>query len=453
MAQNLKTRLLRGIGANAFGQVVTVIIQLVSVPIFIRFWGVDLYGEWLILSAIPSYFALSDIGFGSVAGNEMTMRVAQDDRIEALSVFQSTWLLITGISLSIALSIAATIWFIPLEHWLNLTHLNHQSVAGIILLLTLHVLITQQGGILNSGFRCEGNYAVGALYYSLVRLFEFSAISIAVSLGATPLIAALVFLCLRAIMTLVMGWDLHKRSPWIIFGYAHARLDVIKRLAAPAIAFLSFPLGQALSLQGMVIAIGAILGATPVVLFATLRTLSRFILQLVAMFNTAIWPELSTAFGAQNLDLVRKLHHRSCQTALWLSLFAATGLAIFGGQILKIWTGGKVVLDVPLFNILLGVAVANSVWGTSQMVPMAINQHQKVALRYIFSTVISLLIAIILMPDWGLRGAAASLLIIDLLMAVHVIKYSLFLVQDKLINFLVIIFTPPQIHRKSLRNL
>ncbi len=103
--------------------------------------------------------------------------------------------------------------------------------------------------------------------------------------------------------------------------------------------------------------------------------------------------------------------------------------------------------------ILLGVAVANSVWGTSQMVPMAINQHQKVALRYIFSTVISLLIAIILMPDWGLRGAAASLLIIDLLMAVHVIKYSLFLVQDKLINFLVIIFTPPQIHRKSLRNL
>lgn len=450
MAQNLTARLLRGIGANAFGQVVTVLIQLVSVPIFIRFWGVNLYGEWLILSAIPAYFALSDVGFGSVAANEMTMRVAQGDRTAALSVFQSTWLLITCISLAIALILSGIIWFIPLEQWLNLTHLNHWEVAGITLLLTLHVLVTQQGGLLNSGFRCEGNYAVGAFYYSLVRLCEFGSISIAVWLGASPLMAALVFLGMRTIMTVAMSLDLKKRSAWIKFGYAEASRDVIKRLAAPAIAFLSFPLGQALSLQGMVIAIAAILGAAPVVLFATLRTLSRFLLQLVGIFNSAIWPELSVAFGTQNLELARKLHHRSCQMALWVSALASLGLTIAGEQILKIWTGGKVVMDAPLFYLLLAVVVSNCLWGTSQMVPMATNQHQRVALRYITSTVIALLIAVILMPYWGLRGAAASLLLIDLFMTMYVIRYSLSLVQDRMSNFLLTMVTVPQIRSKQI---
>src|SRR6266478_3684793 len=73
-------RLLRAIGATALYPIVTAVIQLVSVPIFLRFWGPRLYGEWLLLSTLPSYLSLSDMGFASVAGNDMTMRVAAGDR-------------------------------------------------------------------------------------------------------------------------------------------------------------------------------------------------------------------------------------------------------------------------------------------------------------------------------------------------------------------------------------
>jgi len=112
---NLKTRLLKGIIANGIGQIVTVVIQAVSLPIFLHSWGKELYGEWLILSAIPAYLSLSDIGFSTAATNEMTMKVAQGDRAIALEVFQSIWLLISGISFITAFTLTFTAYLMPIK--------------------------------------------------------------------------------------------------------------------------------------------------------------------------------------------------------------------------------------------------------------------------------------------------------------------------------------------------
>ena len=73
-----------GFGATAIGPMVTILAQIISVPVFLRSWGPRLYGEWLILSAIPTHIAFSDrSGFGNVAANDMTMRVASPSIVRA----------------------------------------------------------------------------------------------------------------------------------------------------------------------------------------------------------------------------------------------------------------------------------------------------------------------------------------------------------------------------------
>src|ERR1700720_275311 len=88
-------RLMRGLGATALGPVVTAIIQLGSIPVLLHVWGAPKYGDWLLLSAIPSYLTLSDLGFGNASGSDMPMRVAANDREGALETFQSSWVLVT----------------------------------------------------------------------------------------------------------------------------------------------------------------------------------------------------------------------------------------------------------------------------------------------------------------------------------------------------------------------
>src|SRR6266404_7530354 len=113
MAGTVRGRLIRGFGATALGPVVTTIVQIVSVPVFLHFWGVKLYGEWLIISAIPTYLALSDVGFGSVAANDMTIRVAAGDRDGALETYQSTRALISVTSVLAGIALLSVIWLLP----------------------------------------------------------------------------------------------------------------------------------------------------------------------------------------------------------------------------------------------------------------------------------------------------------------------------------------------------
>ena len=79
-------RLASGLGANGYSQLVTIVVQLMGVPIFLNAWGPRLYGEWLILFAIPAYFSISDLGFSQSAANDMTGRVARHDVLGALAV-------------------------------------------------------------------------------------------------------------------------------------------------------------------------------------------------------------------------------------------------------------------------------------------------------------------------------------------------------------------------------
>ena len=95
MDSKTKRRLLLGFITNWIGRLASTIIQLVQVPVFLHFWGVPLFGEWMIVTAIPNNLSFTNVGFGTVAGNEMTMMVARNDRESALRVFQSCWWLIT----------------------------------------------------------------------------------------------------------------------------------------------------------------------------------------------------------------------------------------------------------------------------------------------------------------------------------------------------------------------
>jgi hypothetical protein len=96
---NVLRRIRNGLGANLYSQIATVIVQLVGAPILLHAWGAQLYGEWLVLSAIPAYLSMSDLGFSQSAGYDMTALVARNDRAGALAVFQSLGALVFGFSI------------------------------------------------------------------------------------------------------------------------------------------------------------------------------------------------------------------------------------------------------------------------------------------------------------------------------------------------------------------
>jgi O-antigen/teichoic acid export membrane protein len=443
MKPSLKHRLLHAIGATSIGPVSTAVIQLVSVPLFLHFWGPKLYGEWLVLSAMPIYLGLTDFGFGSVAATEMTMLVARGEKADALSVFQSTWLLTTGVSLAITLSVALGLWILPIERWVHVSLLSDGQVVGILCALCFYILLDLQWTLIVAGFRCDGNYALGTLLGTVTRVATSVSSLVALALHATPLAVALTLVTVRILGNVVCQYVLRYKSPWLRYGFGSARLSVVRRLVGPAIAYMAFPAGNAFSLQGMTIVVSAALGPIAVVVFSTVRTLTRLVYQVVAMISDSVWTEMAVAFGAGNRLLARNIHRCACQASLGLSLLAILFLSIFGPSIYIRWTHSRVSMDLGLFHVLLIEVLANAFWFTSSVVPIACNRHERQAITYLLSTAISLPLAYVLMLHIGLTGAGVSLLIVDLCMIGYVLGNSLSLLHDNLADFSIALFSAP----------
>jgi O-antigen/teichoic acid export membrane protein len=233
-------------------------------------------------------------------------------------------------------------------------------------------------------------------------------------------------------------WILLRREvPWIRFGVRHAQWAVIRRLTGPALSFMSFPLVNALNLQGILVVIGYVMGPIAVVTFNTARTISRSAAQGMNLINNSIWPEMSAAFGIGAMDVARMLHRRACQISLLLCLGITLGVAFLGDWIWRVWTVGKVPTDPVLLNIMLLQMVVSAFWFTSSVVPMATNQHQRMARAMLTATCLALALAWLLMhvSSLGLRGAAIALVAGDLFTAFYVVRESLRLLGDNLGDF------------------
>lgn len=441
--KNYRARILHNLAATTLGQGINSIGQLVMVPMFLYFWGKVLYGEWIMLSTIPAYFTMNDVGFAGAGMTEMTVLVARNERAAALEVFQSIWMLISASSLLFLTVLAIGLMWAPLNAWLNIAHLSHRESVFITLLLLCHAALGQQTGLIQAGFRCEGATALGVNWFNLVRIAELLITAAVVAIGSAPLMVAAAILFVRLLGTILMRVHLYRIAPWLAFGWRHVRFREIRRLAGPSLSFMAFPLGNALKHQGIVLVIGRILGPVSVVVFTTTRTLTNVVHQLMVIIHVSVWPEMSSAFGAGDLHLAKALHRHSCRASFWLSLGGIAGLFFLGGRVHRVWTHGQVELHQPLFYVLLMVIVANSLWFTSSMVPMAINRHQHTARCFLAGASMALLLAMWMLPRWGLAGAGGALLALDLVMLTQTVPNSLELVHDRFAEFILAVMKPP----------
>jgi O-antigen/teichoic acid export membrane protein len=441
--RGLRDRLIRGFGATALSPVVTALIQLGSVPILLHAWGAARYGDWLLLSAIPTYLTLSDLGFGAASGSDMSMRVGANDRRGALETFQSSWVLVTAVSLAALLLASLSVWWVPWQRWLKLSSVSTPQAATILLVLAAYVVVAQQNGVTESGYQCDGHFAAGAFWSTILRLAEAVVTTAVVVLGGSLLAVALTYLSARCLGTIGYALLMRRKSPWICYGIHHARLHTVRQLAAPAFGFMAFPVGYACSLQGLTVVIGALLGPIAVVSFSTLRTLSRLNLQSIAIFKHALWPELSRAFGAGDISLARRLHRHTCQASVILSVLGGMLLWIFGPFIYRTWIRHEVTFDATCFHLLLLLAVTNSLWDASAVIPMSINGHCRIAVTYAGAAMASLGLAWVLIPHFGAAGAVGALLATDAWMTGLVLRTALRHVHDSVSTFTVALFSVP----------
>jgi len=407
----MKRRIIAGMGANSFGLAITIGIQLLSLPIFLHYWDTSTYGIWIMLSAIPAYLSMADAGMVAAAGNQMTMSMAQGNIVEANKTFQSAQLFMTIACSAIAVVVFAFVMLVPFPGLVSFD----RKIA--LIALSFGVLLSLFAGLTETVYTSTSRYAKGAILGNLVRLAEWFGSMLGLVLLGSFTGVALCSLAARLIGTVLFIWYSTHGKHGLKLGFLAAQKAEVIALVKPAISFMTFPLANALSFQGVTLLVGVMFGPALVATFNTYRTIARISVQITAIFSAAVRPEFSRLFGFGGAVAVEAVFRRSTM----IGVFQATGMSLvlyfISPWLLQLWTHGRIQFVPDLMLLMLIYAAIGGVWHVPRSLLMAINQPMKIAQWSLVVGVLVIVLAWWFGRYWMLNGVAIAMIISELLIA------------------------------------
>lgn len=411
-SNSIGRNILNNASANIFGQVVTIGIQLLSLPIYLKIWSVSEYGHWLILTAIPFYMSMADVGVVGAAANRMALYSAASkdkfaDRIFSAALYLCKHLFFGIFLLGIIVAIA----------------LNH---FDWITTETLFVIVLLMGVSLGNIFpslseavcRASGANAVGVYLTNIARITEWVGLLVGLIIGKSYIFVALGMLIGRVIgNALIFGYVsvTYRKFKWSTTG---ARRRIVHSLVKPSLAFAAFPVGNLVGLQGMSFLVGVLIGPTAAALFATHRTISRILVQALTVISHSVWPEFTKLYAINDTNRLKKLYFRTIWIGLLITCLGGLSISGLGTDILRFWSHGQISADQKLLNILLAAAIVSSLWLPGRVLMMATGKHIRFSVLYLLGNVLSLLIFTFLAGISGVDSAGISILLSEIFLLI-----------------------------------
>jgi O-antigen/teichoic acid export membrane protein len=418
------------------GQVVNIVGNLLLVPLFLSRWSTGLYGEWMALSAMVTYFSVTDLGMNSAAANAMTAAYARGNLGRYRYLQGSAMAFYVGMALSLSLLFGFLAAVLPLPAWIGIRHIPPTVAAWVTWLLASTVLWQMPAGQIGGIYRSTGNLAatqwignlqaIGALAVTATVLLLHGGVLRLALLGAAPMIA----------VTAGAWFSLRRSHPELLPKLSAARVAGLRELLSPSLLFGLIMLSMALALQGPVLLVSRVLGGTAVALLVTTRTLSYIIKQVVGPVQSALWPEL-TRLDAVGAESALRLGHRLLMSAsVGLSAAFVGALWFEGASVLAVWTRGKLTPDVWLLRFFLLAILLQVPWLTSSIFMIAINRHRRLARYYLISAVLALVAIALLIRPCGLLAAPLGVMIGEALACYHfVIKDACGVLKEEYARF------------------
>jgi O-antigen/teichoic acid export membrane protein len=422
----MKKRLFYGIGANFLGQAINLASRILLVPLFLMAWGADLYGEWLLLSSMAAYLALTDMGGHMYVVNRLTQAFAGRD----IPLFCRV--LHTGLALFLIIPAVVFALFLAVMHLfppaplLQITLASQPVVFWVLALMAFQVTFSMPQGILLGVYWSVGLLPRGVMLANLMQLLGLVLVAGGLWLKAGMIQVAVLQMAPFLVIALVALADLDRRFPQ--FKLLHLKgVDFSFGLTflKPSLHFLLIQVSQAFSVQGMVLIVGMVLGPVQVVVFSTLRTIVNLIRSFFEQFAHAARPELTRLDSQDEPEKFRRLFQAILRSTLLASIFGAAVFHYFGSEIYHLWLRKTVAYDQTVMDLFLLYMVQFIFWLACSHPLLATNRHHTLARVLLASSMLNLLLAYAGAHYFGLAGVVGGMIAGDLLLPCWFVPYLL----------------------------
>ena len=420
--------------AVVYGMAVLVIGQAALVPLFLRMWGPVVYGQWLVISAVPAYLALAELGIGHALGNLLAISIAQGRIVDAQNKFNAAFKYQGLIGAALFFLFCGMVVMLPIANWLVIGSLSPNGAIVVLLSLVVYSILPIQIGCFSGIYRAASLYHRYLLFQGHARLLEVicTAVLLISQCGMVEISVAL--LAVRFLWFLVVVFDSRGRVAGLRVRWDEGSWREFSSLLPVGFGYFAFPIGNALINQGVVLLVNHLGGVAAVVELSVGRQVCRFFLQLTSAISAAVHPELTLAFARGERARLLALQAGVIAVVVVIGGVFVVACFIIGPGLAHWWTQGVAVSAVT-FGLLALEAVTAGLANVSLLLPWAANRLGSLPYCYLALQVLSITAVALSFSLWRVGAVGLAFTLINCAFGVIAVRKMLRLTSCRAAEF------------------
>ena len=418
-------RILRMLASFFTGQGVSIVSQLLIPPFFLLRYadGVEVYGEWVALSAAVTYLSTLNYGIQTYANNQMTIEYNRGE-IDAAKALQAGALRLLLLVIGIVAVAAACVFVMPIDRWLNLHHASSFAAAATLYLLVLQVLLNMLFALFANSYMMVGRMHRGANWMIFQRLAATLGLAVCAWFRASfPLLAA-VQLASVVIFTVLVIVDVRRTAPILVPSLRYGRWRDVRPMLTPSAHFGLLSLSSFLTYQGPVLLIQTLLGPAAVTTFSLARTVFSMGRQALAILSFSIGQEITLLIGQRNWPALKRLYDLSERVVLLLVPIFSVGVLLVSPFLFAVWLHRRNLYDPGLCFIMAVISAVMGIKEHKYQFQSSSNEHERLSRFTLASYAAMLLVAAFLMKPFGIFGFMAAWLAAELAQTFFILRLN-----------------------------
>lgn len=410
---SLLSRYMRVSFVTWMSTVFSIVMQLVSVPICLHYWGDNVYGAWVALFAAFTIMRTIDGGYTTYIGNKLNILYHKSHEDLRVTLASAIWgCLLLGMLQLVILSILYITGSMNVILGAKSTALNNSEAFWGLLVLSVSWICTGSYiGVIHRLQNPAGMMYQAAWWGMGFQVFQFVCLIFAAISRMNIFQAACLFAFVQAFIYLssaiYLRYKLADFYPWLAGSSVKVGLsNLIRCLPITGGGIL-----QQGSNNAVIMLISSLLGSIAVSSFSTVRTLSNLWTNLINIFTSPLLPDLVRFYV--NKDWHRFTAVLTAHSMLVNSLINFTIIVTypFLNIIYLNWTGHHLQFNAQLLNYLLATV---SITAATSLISAFLSGINHASFVIICSTVrgtFGIVLGYVLLKSVGIYGVALALFI------------------------------------------
>ena len=394
---------------------VQVLVQLLFIPIYLTYWDISTYSEWILISTIPGLLSISNFGLATYGLNSIVILSKQNKNNKANFVLQNIIFFTTAVSLCMGVVIFLLNFFFDFVNIFNIASVEVNNFYFILLFVFLKFLFVQINNFLSGLYRINHKFHISVYlkaFFEITKIFLI--FTTLVFNGGIFEVSLMMFV--NSILALLTSVILIKYEfKWVkIIYFKNIDFLYVRKIFYPSISFLVGSVNKGLIAQGTIIFLNYFSNDMLIIFYNSLRLILGGTRHFINIMSSSLQPELTINFAKKKFNKITNQFNYLIKYNFFIATIFLIILYLFTKEPFLIWTKNEIQWNFVFFAMLL---IGNYVeWISIPFftIPAAINKIEIYNLSFVITLILYFVLVFLLFPIQKILAIPTALLLTNL---------------------------------------